>query len=169
MLHLSGGADEPRALTVEFVSAFRGVHVTIENRWSTDTDDHYSAQARMGQAAFDALIDQLEADTSRAYEAPDMSEQQLGVGYTLPLDSGAVIGGAHDFVTGASPAVLADTVLDFVHGIEAESSFRAVQDDEFSWRSDQPANGGGVSWWFLAGNVASVAALASVISFLLLT
>ncbi len=169
MLHLSAGVDEARSLTVEFTAAFRGVHVSIDNRWSNTEGEHYNGEARITQADFEALVDRLETDCGRSFQPPDMSEQELGVGYSLPLDSGMVMGGAHDFVAGISPSVLADAVLEFVHDVQTRSSFQVLAEDEFTWRSERPAPRRPLGLWLLAGNLASVAALAGLASFLLLT
>lgn len=138
-VHLSGGHAPARSLVLEFRASRRGVNVIIDNQWGTSDHDHYAAQARISEEAFDGLVDRLLQVSESDHEPPTMSDFGLGVGFVLPLEEGSVIGAASDFVEGVSPATLADAVLELVDEIEDEPSFDVVLPEDLAWYDESEA------------------------------
>lgn len=168
-VHLSGGADEPQSLTIEFNTDDQGVDVRIENRWNESESGHYTARAHISDEKFDSLVSRLVDVTETGHEPPNRTAFNLGVGYILPLEDGALIGGAHEFVEGVPPETLATEVLGFVEEVEDEPSFEHLLEHDFNWYEDEPqppARSGFAQWFASVRSAASVAA-AGMLSFLI--
>jgi len=168
-VHLSGGFDDPQELTIEFNTDDRGVDVRIENRWNDSDSGHYTAKAHISDERFDSLVSSLIDASEADHEPPSQTAFNLGVGYILPLDDGALVGGAHEFVEGVHPETLAEAVLGFVGDVENEPSFEQLLSQEFAWYEDepQPAAGSGFQRWFASVRSAASVAAASMLSFLI--
>ena len=168
-VHLSGGDELPQSLTIEFNLDHQGVDVRIENRWDESGAGHYTAKALISDEQFDSLVSRLVDVTETDHEPPTQTAFNLGVGYILPLEEGALIGGAHEFVEGVPPETLAAEVLGFVDEIEDEPSFEHLLEHDFSWYEDdpQPAPRASFQQWFARVRSTASVATAGMLSSLI--
>jgi len=164
-VHLSGGPDDPQSLVIEFNTDDRGVDVRIDNRWGDD--ENYTAKALISDDHFDTLVSRLLDVSETEHEPPAMTAFNLGVGYVLPLEDGALVGGAHEFVEGVPPQTLADAVLGFVDELEDEPTFEHVLQHDFSWYDEEPEAPAAFQHWFASVRSAASVAAASMLSFVI--